>query len=95
MGAFVVAKSKRFMNNFIHDINGFYTNDVYYTHTDTSNIENKHWDNLDKAGLIGKNRLQGKKRLQRSRYFLWTVLSSENKILFNYKKFRYYRRKFR
>ena len=31
LGAFVLSNSKRIMNNFIHAINGFYTNDVYYT----------------------------------------------------------------
>ena len=48
------------MNNFIHAINGFYTNDVYYTDTDSLYIENKHWDKLEKADLVGKNLLQGK-----------------------------------
>ena len=60
LGAFVLSNSKRIMNNFIHAINGFYTNDVYYTDTDSLYIENKHWDKLDKAGLVGKNLLQGK-----------------------------------
>ena len=57
MGAFALANSKRIMNKFIHAINGFYTNDVHYTDTDSLYIENKHWDKLDKAGLLGKNRL--------------------------------------
>ena len=35
LGAFVLSNSKRIMNNFIHAINGFYTNDVYYTDTDS------------------------------------------------------------
>ena len=48
------------MNNFLHAIDGFYTNDVYYTDTDSFYIENKHWNKLDKAGLVGKNRLPGK-----------------------------------
>ena len=48
------------MNNFIHTINGFYTSDVYYTDTDSLYIENKYWDKIDKAGLVGKNLLQGK-----------------------------------
>ena len=39
---------------------GFYTNDVYYTDTASLFIENKHWDKSDNAGLIGKNREQGK-----------------------------------
>ena len=59
LGAFVLSNSKRLMNNFIHAINGFYTNDVYYTDTDSLYIENKHWDKLEKAGLVGKNLLQG------------------------------------
>ena len=60
LGAFVLSKSKRIMNTFIHAIDGFYTNDVYYTDTDSLYIENKHWDKLDTAGLVGKGLLQGK-----------------------------------
>ena len=60
LGAFVLSNSKRIMNNFIHAINGFNTNDVYYTDTDSLYIGSKHWDKLDKAGLVGKNLLQGK-----------------------------------
>ena len=60
LGAFVLSNSKRIMNKFIHAINGFYTNDVYYTDTDSLYIEKKHWDKLDKAGLVGKGLLQSK-----------------------------------
>ena len=60
MGAFVLANSKRILNNFNHAINAFYTNDVYYTDTDSFYIENKHWDKLDECGLVGKNRLRVK-----------------------------------
>ena len=60
LGAFVLSNSKRIMNNFIHAINGFYTNDVYYTDADSLYIESKHWGKLEKAGLVGKNLLQGK-----------------------------------
>ena len=48
------------MNSFIHAIDRFYTNDAYYNDTDSLYIENKHWDKLNKAGLVGKNVLQGK-----------------------------------
>ena len=58
LGAFVLSNSKRIMNNFKQAIDGFYSNDVYYTDTDSLYIENKNWDKLDKAGLVGKNRLQ-------------------------------------
>ena len=60
LGAFVLSNSKRIMNNFIHAINRFYTNDVYCTDTDSLYIENKHWDKLKNDGLVGKNLLQGK-----------------------------------
>ena len=60
LGAFVLSNSHRNMNNFIHAIDGFYTNDVYYTDTDSLYIENKHWDKLKNLGLVGKNLLQGK-----------------------------------
>ena len=58
LGAFVLSNSKRIMNNFIHAINGFYTNDVYYTDTDRLYIENKLRDKLNEAGLVGKGLLQ-------------------------------------
>ena len=60
LGAFVLSNSKRIMNNFIHAINGFYTNDVYYTDTDSLYIESKHWDKLKEKHLVGKERGQGK-----------------------------------
>ena len=60
LGASVLSNSKQIKKNFIFAINGFYTNDVYYTDTDSLYIENKYWDKLDKAGLVGKIRLQGK-----------------------------------
>ena len=59
LGAFVFLKSKRNMKNFIHAIDGFYSNDVHYIDTDNLYIENKQWNKLNKAGLVGKNRLQG------------------------------------
>ena len=34
-GAFVLSNSKRIMNNFMHAIDGFYSNDVYFTDTDS------------------------------------------------------------
>ena len=54
IGSFVLSNSKRTMNNFIHAINGFYTNDVYYGDTASAYIENKHWDKLDKVVQLEK-----------------------------------------
>ena len=54
LGAFVLSNSKGIMNVFLHAIGGFYTNDGYYTDSDSLYIENKHWEKLKKAGLVGK-----------------------------------------
>ena len=61
LAVFILSNSKRITNNFIHAINGFYTNDVYYTDTDSLYIESEPWDKLLEAELVGKNLLQGKK----------------------------------
>ena len=60
LGAFVLSNSKRIRNSFIGAINRFYTNDVYYTDCDSIYIENKHQEKLNKAGVVAKNRLQGR-----------------------------------
>ena len=60
LGAFVLSNNKPTMIDFIHAIEGFYTNDVYYTDTDSLYNGNKHWDKLDKAGLVVKNRIRSK-----------------------------------
>ena len=60
LGAFILSNSKRIMNNFIREINGFYNNKIYYTDCDSLYIEKKYWDVLDKANLVGENLCQGK-----------------------------------
>ena len=60
LAVFILSNSKRIMNNFIHAIDGFYKNDVYYTDTDSFYIESRNWDKMNKAGLVGKNLLQVK-----------------------------------
>ena len=60
LGVFVLSNSKKIMNNFKNATDGFNTNDLYYSDTYSLYIENKHWDKLDKAGLVGEILLQGK-----------------------------------
>ena len=81
LGAFVLSNSKRIMNNFIHAIDGFYTNDVYYTYTDSLYIENKHWNKLDKGELVGKNRLQGKNDYKEGRSWYGLFLAPKKNIV--------------
>ena len=57
LGAFVLSKSKRIMNKFIHAVNAFYLNYVFYPVTDSLYIENKHCGILKEKNLVGKNRL--------------------------------------
>ena len=60
LGAFILANSRRIMNKFVREINGFYESNIYYTDTDSLYIEKKYWDVLDKANLVGDNLCQGK-----------------------------------
>ena len=91
LGAFVLSNSKRnskrVMNNFIHAINGFYTNDVYYRDTDSVNIESKHWDKLDKASLVDKNLLQGKSDYKVGGFFSGLFLAPKIKSCLTISKF--------
>ena len=87
LGAFVLSNSKRIMKNFIHAIVGFYTDDVYYTNTDSLYIENKHWDKLDKAGLVGKNLLQGKDDYKDGAMFYGLFLAAKIKYCLTINKY--------
>ena len=58
-GDFILSNSKRIMNSFIREINGFYNN-IYYGDTDSLCIEKKYWDVLDEANLVGEDLCQGK-----------------------------------
>ena len=69
LGAFILSDSKRIMNNFSREINGFYNNSLYYGDTDGLYIEKKYWDVLDKANLVGEELRQGKKFLQKQAVF--------------------------
>ena len=42
LGAFILSNSKRIMNNFIREMNGFYNNSIYYGDTDRLYIEKKY-----------------------------------------------------
>ena len=81
LGAFVLSKSKRFMNNFILAINGSYTNDLDYGDTDSMYTENKHWDKLDEAGSFSKNLLQGKNAYKSGGIFYGLFLAPKKNIL--------------
>ena len=52
LGAFISSNGKRYMNNFIREINGFYKNSIYYGDTDSLYLEKKYWDVLNKANLV-------------------------------------------
>ena len=76
----------RFCINFIHAINGFYTNDLCYEDTDSMYNENNHWDKLHKAGLVGKNLLQGKNNCKGGGFFYGLFLAPKTKFCVNIKE---------
>ena len=49
--AFILSNSKRIMKKYIRKIEGFHTNNIACSDTDSLYIERKHWDDLDKAKL--------------------------------------------
>ena len=84
---FILSNSKRIINNFIHAVDGFYTNDVYYTDTDYLFIENKHWHKLEKAGLVGKNLFQGKNDCKDGHIFYGLFLAPKIKCFLTINKY--------
>ena len=87
LGAFVSSNSKRNTNVFIHAINGFYTHDVYYTDTASFYLENKHWNILEEAGLVGKNLLQGKNEYKDGGIFYGLFLALKIKFCLTINKY--------
>ena len=79
LGAFILSNSKRIMNNFIKEINGFYINSIYYGDTDSLKIEKKYWDVLDKAILVGEELGQGKKYYRTGSVFYGLYLAPKIK----------------
>ena len=75
LGAFILANSRRIMNKFIREINGFYNNNIYYTDTDSLYIEKEFWDVLDNANLVGDNLCQGKNAYQSGGVFYGLFLA--------------------
>ena len=79
LGAFVLSNSKRFMNNFIRELNGFYNNNFYYRDTDSLYIEKKYWDVLDKARSVSENLCEGKNDHETAGIFYGSILAPEIK----------------
>ena len=59
-GAFILSNSERIMNNSMREINGFYSNSIYYGHTDSLYIKKRYWDVLDKTNLVEEELCRGK-----------------------------------
>ena len=63
-----LSKSQRNMNIFIHVFIGFHANHSDYTDTDSLCFENKHWDKLEAAGLVGNIFLQETNMIEMETY---------------------------
>ena len=79
LGAFISANSRRIMNEFIREMNGFYENNIYYTDPDSLYIEEKYWDVLDEANLVGDDLCQGKNDYKAGGRFYGLFLGSKIK----------------
>ena len=59
-GSFILSHSKRLMNDVFREIDGFYSNNIYYGDTDSGYIHKKHWSTLIEKGFVGKSPGLGK-----------------------------------
>ena len=59
-GSYILSHSKRLMNNVFREIDGFYSNNIYYGDTDSGYIHKKHWFTLVDKGFVGKSLGLGK-----------------------------------
>ena len=87
LGAFLLGNSRRNMNKFIREINGFYNNNIYYTDTDSLYIEKSFWDVLDKANLVGENLCQGKNVYKSGGVFYGTFIAPKIKYCLTIDKY--------
>ena len=79
LGAFILSNSKRIMNDFLREINGFYNNCIFYSDTYSLYIEENNWDVLDKAKIVGSNLYQGKNDYNSGGIFYGLILAPKMK----------------
>ena len=48
------------MNNVPREIDGFYSNNIYYGYTDSAYIHKKHWSTLVEKAFVGESLGNGK-----------------------------------
>ena len=83
LGAFILSKSERILNNLIREINVFYNNSFYYGVTDSLYVEKKYWDVLNKENLVGNNLCQGKNDYE-SRGIFYGLFLAPKRMQFNF-----------
>ena len=87
LGAFTLSNSKRFMNNFIREMNGFHNISINHTDTDSLYIERKNWDVSEKASFNGPNLSQVKKDYKSGGTLYGLFLAPKIKNCLNYNEF--------
>ena len=85
LGAFILSKTKKIMNNFITEINEFHNNRLNYGDTDSMYIEKKSWNVFDEAKLFGKQLCHGQNDYNSGGVFYRWFLAPKVKKLFNYR----------
>ena len=87
LGAFTLKNIKRIMNNFIREINGFYTKSVYSGNTDRLYTEKKCRDMLDNPKLFGTNFCQDKDDYETGGIFYSLFLHPKIKYVLTFNEF--------
>ena len=78
-GSYILSHSKRLMNDVFREIDGFYSNNIYYGDTDSGYNHKKYWSILVEKGFVGKSFGLGKNDYGTSGIFYAWFLAPEKK----------------
>ena len=73
LGSFILIHSQRSVSNFIPEIDGLKMKNVYYTDTDSLNVEKKHRDVLDKGKPNGEKLCHGENDYRKGGIFFKVI----------------------
>ena len=74
-GSYILSHSKRLMNDVFREIDGFYSNNIYYGDTDSGYIHKQHWSTLVDKRYVGKSLGLGKNDYDDSgMFYVWFLV---------------------
>ena len=79
---FALSHTKRIMNKLVQEIDGFYSNKVYYQDTDSLYTHKDHYQKLKSAAYVGNKSGQGKNDYEDGNKFYRLFLATKTKLCY-------------